>query len=78
MPHRKHSAEFHRGLEAPAAIAALQERWPGRFRERGTLSARLLPTWRGRSRRRAERRRQHVEKAATAEEPATVEARIIG
>ena len=38
MPHRKHSAEFHRGLEeAPAAIAALQERWPAAFPRKGHL-----------------------------------------
>jgi sRNA-binding protein len=38
MPHRKHNAEFHRGLEeAPAAIAALQERWPAAFPRKGHL-----------------------------------------
>jgi hypothetical protein len=32
MPHRKHNAEFQRGLqEAHAAIATLQERWPAAF-----------------------------------------------
>jgi sRNA-binding protein len=38
MPHRKHSAEFHRGLEeASAAIAALQARWPAAFPRKGHL-----------------------------------------